>query len=240
MTNYQNGTIYKIVCKDKNITDCYVGSTTNHSTRKSQHKSSCNNEKAKDYNYPVYRFIRDNGGWENWEFVILEDYPCNKKKQLNIRERYWFEKLNSTLNSRYPERSIKEWGDEYYNRPEIREHIKQYQKEYFNRPENKQHIKEQQKEYRNRPEVKEHAKEHAKEYLNRPEIKEHRTEYFNRPEIKEHIKQYQKEYFNRPEIKERNRLKYTCNACNEELTLIKKNRHEKTQKHIKNLEKLNS
>ena len=222
MSNYQNGTIYKIVCKDGSITDCYVGSTTNHSKRKSQHKSACNNEKDKRYNLPVYRFIRDNGGWDNWEFVLLEDYPCNKKKQLNIRERYWFEKLNATLNDRYPERSRKESVNAYNNKSEVKE----YRKEYRNKPEVKEHIKEYHKEYFNRPEVK----EHRKEYRNRPEVKEHKKEYRNRPEVKEHIKEYNKEY---------NKLKYTCVACNCELTLVNKNRHGKSQKHITNLEKLN-
>jgi hypothetical protein len=201
MSNYQNGTIYKICCKDKDITDCYVGSTTNHSKRKSAHKSSCNNEKSKRYNFPVYRFIRDNGGWDNWEFVLLEDYPCNKKKQLNIRERYWFELLNASLNSNYPDRSKKEYRKEYYNRPENKECIKEKNKEYYNIPENK---------------------EHRKDYLNRPEVKEHR---------KEQAKQYNKES---------GKIKYTCNVCNCELTLVNKNRHEKLQKHIKNLEKLKS
>merc|ERR1712074_213099 len=100
MSNYENGTIYKIVCKDPKITDCYVGSTTSHLKRKSKHKYDCNNEKSENYNFPVYRFIRDNGGWENWEFVLLEDYPCKTKKQLNIRERFWFEKLGAKLNDK--------------------------------------------------------------------------------------------------------------------------------------------
>jgi len=97
--NYQNGTIYKISCKDESITDCYVGSTISHLKRKSFHKANCNDKTRKEYNYPVYRFIRDNGGIDNWEFILLEDYPCRNKKQLNIRERFWFEKLGATLNS---------------------------------------------------------------------------------------------------------------------------------------------
>jgi hypothetical protein len=201
MSIYQNGTIYKIVCKDKDITDCYVGSTTNHSKRKSKHKSDCNNEKSKFYNFPVYRFIRDNGGWDNWEFVLLEDYPCNKKKQLNIRERYWFEKLNASLNSQYPERSPKEYHKEYYGKTEV---------------------KEQQKEYYNRPEVKQHKKEYNKEFYNRPEVKEY---------YKEYRKEYYKEYRNRPEVKERKKILIHCNVCNEDIRLSNKSRHEKSKKH---------
>ena len=182
MTNYQNGTIYKIVCKDTSITDCYVGSTTNHNARKSLHKSTCNNEKDNNYNFPVYRFIRDNGGWKNWDFVLIEDYPCNKKKQLNIRERYWFEQFNSTLNSRYPERSKKEYREE--NKQEIAQKKKEYYQE--NREKNKQKIAQKNKEYR-----------------------------------------------------EKNKQKYMCIACDKELTFVNKSRHEKTKKHILNVEKLN-
>jgi hypothetical protein len=123
MPNYENGTIYKICCKDPEIKDCYVGSTTDHNSRKSAHKSNCNNENVKHYNYPVYRYIRDTGGWENWDFVLLEDYPCRTKKQLNIRERYWFEKLGAKLNDKYPERNAKEWHQDN------KEHMKEYRKE---------------------------------------------------------------------------------------------------------------
>ena len=104
MVNYQNSVIYKISCKDESITDRYVGSTTSHLKMKSRHKSNCNDENGKEYNYPLYRFIRDHGGLKNWDFILLEDYPCRTKKQLNIRERYWFEKLNATLNDKYPDR----------------------------------------------------------------------------------------------------------------------------------------
>jgi len=38
--NYTNTIIYKIVCNDLNITDLYVGSTTDFTNRKYNHKSS--------------------------------------------------------------------------------------------------------------------------------------------------------------------------------------------------------
>ena len=50
--------IYKIVCNDLNITDCYVGSSINFKRRKGEHKSSCNNPNSKIYNLNVYKFIR--------------------------------------------------------------------------------------------------------------------------------------------------------------------------------------
>ena len=61
--NYSNTIIYKIVCNDLNIKDCYVGHTTDFKSRKCKHKSVCNNANAKEFNYYVYKFIRENGGW---------------------------------------------------------------------------------------------------------------------------------------------------------------------------------
>ena len=45
MPDYNNTIIYRIVCKDANITDCYVGHTTNMVKRRQQHKHTCNNER---------------------------------------------------------------------------------------------------------------------------------------------------------------------------------------------------
>ena len=152
--DYKNSVIYKIVCKDKDITDCYVGSSCSPTSRKSAHKSTCNNEKGKDYNIPVYRFIRDKGGWNNWDFVIIEKYPCNDKTELRIRERYWFEKLQATLNDRYPQRSDTEW------RKNNKEQIGKLMKEYYE--ENKDTILQKvKKHYENN---KEQISKYNKEY----------------------------------------------------------------------------
>ena len=74
--DYSNTIIYKICCNDITITDCYVGHTTNFSQRKSQHKSSCNNENSEQYNSFVYKFIRENGGWDNWNMIEIERLSC--------------------------------------------------------------------------------------------------------------------------------------------------------------------
>ena len=44
--DYSNTIIYKIVCKDQNIKDIYVGHTTNFVQRKHAHKQNCNNNKC--------------------------------------------------------------------------------------------------------------------------------------------------------------------------------------------------
>ena len=52
--------------------------------------------------------IRDNGDWNNWEMIEIEKYPCDDFNEARSRERYWYEKLNSKLNSRKPFVSKKE------------------------------------------------------------------------------------------------------------------------------------
>jgi hypothetical protein len=95
--DYSLGLIYKIVCDDITVTNIYVGSTTNFTKRKSQHKSLCNKKDLK-----IYHSINDNGGWDNWSMIEIEKYPCKDKRELESRERYWFELLNANLNSHAP------------------------------------------------------------------------------------------------------------------------------------------
>ena len=100
--NYANTIIYKIVCNDINITDCYIGSTTDFTARKCCHKSICINQNDKNHNFNVYKFIRENGNWNNWSMILIENFPCKNKREAEARERYWYEKLNATLNSQRP------------------------------------------------------------------------------------------------------------------------------------------
>ena len=110
MVNYENSTIYKIVCKDLDITDCYVGSTTNFNRRKSEHKTRYNNVNDKHYNLKVYKFIRDHGNFDNFDIIEVERYCAIDKNDLHARERYWLKKLKSNLNCQIPNRSSKEYN----------------------------------------------------------------------------------------------------------------------------------
>ena len=165
--DYSKTIIYKIVCKDLLVTDLYVGHTTNFIKRKQTHKSVCNNENDKSYNYFVYQTIRDTGGWSNWEMVEVEKYTCSDVNEALKQERYWIETLNATLNKIIPLRTDAEY------RLDHKEETKEYQKEY--RDEHKEETKEYQKEYRD--EHKEERKEYDKEYQlkNKDHIKEQRN-----------------------------------------------------------------
>ena len=105
---HENTIMYKLVCNDLNITDLYVGSTTNFTKRKSQHKDSCCNEGSKCHHYKVYQFIRVNGGWGNWSMVEIEKFTCDDSNEAYKRERFWMESLNATLNCQVPSRSQSE------------------------------------------------------------------------------------------------------------------------------------
>ena len=96
--DFRDSVVYQIYCLNPIITDVYVGSTTNFTVRKNNHKYSC-----KKSCYKVYKFIRDNGGWENWNMVIIKKYPnLTERYQLLKKERKWIKKMNPTLNKTIP------------------------------------------------------------------------------------------------------------------------------------------
>lgn len=97
--DYSKTIIYKLCCLDNNVTDIYIGHTTDFRKRKTQHKSGCTSETGKKYNIKVYKFIRENGGWDNWKMIQVEEYPCKTKRDAEAREQYWMQELNPTLNS---------------------------------------------------------------------------------------------------------------------------------------------
>jgi hypothetical protein len=96
--NFENCIIYKLVCLDTTYPEVYVGSTTCFKQRKSNHKSKCYNENAKEYNYKIYQYIREHGGFGNFTMVEIEKYPCEDGRQLEAREEHWRKELKATLN----------------------------------------------------------------------------------------------------------------------------------------------
>ena len=106
--DYSKTIIYKIVCKDVNIKDFYIGSTTNFTNRKRQHKNIAINDTVKSHYY-VYVFINQNGGWDNFDMIEVEKYNASDHNDALKRERYWLEELNATLNAKIPSRDKEEY-----------------------------------------------------------------------------------------------------------------------------------
>ena len=105
-----DGIIYKLFCKDAD--EFYVGSSTEFHQRKIKHKSCCNNVNRKNYNYPVYKYIRNNGGYDKFDYEILELGEYEDKNCMKNRERYFIETLKPSLNSYIPNRTKKEYCDD--------------------------------------------------------------------------------------------------------------------------------
>jgi len=142
-------TFYKIF---KDGCESYIGSTTNYYDRKVKHKSACNNLKSKKYNYPVYKYIRDNGGFDTFDVKVIATKFCNKR-DAEIYEGELMKIHNSTLNvfRNYSEVDKKEYKKEY----DKKQHKKYYEKY-------SEKIKQKNKEYRdNNPDKK---KEYDKKY----------------------------------------------------------------------------
>ena len=91
--------VYKLKCRDANITEFYIGSSINYDNRKQNHYYHSNNLNCRIYCLPLYMFINVNGGIDNWEFEIIKEYKFITKKELNINEQYYKDLLKPQLNS---------------------------------------------------------------------------------------------------------------------------------------------
>ena len=133
------GHVYKLVCKNVDATEVYVGSSTSLRNRRACHKSACNNQNDKSYNLPVYQYIRENGGWANWDLLPIERVEFDFKFELHDRERHHMETLHATLNSHVPNRTQAEYNQDH------REKLKQKQKQY--RQDHREEIQQKKKQY---------------------------------------------------------------------------------------------
>jgi group I intron endonuclease len=133
MTDYSTCVVYAIVCRNDNVKNMYVGSTVDLDKRKREHKSLCYNKNFSSYNLKVYKFIRENDGFDNFEFEILEEVCCQNKQQLLEREKFYIECLEPTLNSEVPSRTHKQWREDNpeYHKKYREEHRKKIHQKFI-------------------------------------------------------------------------------------------------------------
>jgi mevalonate kinase len=153
--------IYQIKAFDKNLDFSYVGSTENFVQRKSVHKSDCKNGNKKASYRKIYEYINLNGGFDAFETIPLEEFKCDSKIQVRIREQFYINQLENKLNMIRAYRSVEELKEQkkdnnkkYYedNVEKLREHNKKYYKENVekireHREKNKEKIAESKKKY---------------------------------------------------------------------------------------------
>ena len=212
--NYSKTIIYKICCNDLNITDCYIGHTTDFKSRKNSHKYKCNKEGSKGYNSRLYQYIRDNGGWDNWSMILIEEYNCNNKLEALKRERELIEELKSTLNFEIPSRTNKEYRED--NKDKILEKNKEYYED------NKDKIKERHKIYRENNKDKEKERHKIYSENNKEKIKKYYED------NKDKIKERHKEYYEDNKDKRKEKINCECGSC---YRIDGKYQHFKTKKH---------
>ena len=178
--------IYKLIKKDALNDDMvYIGSTEDIKYRMSKHKIRCNNINSHKNNLKVYKYIRNNGGWDAWTYEIIDEVEVALR---NDAARYEGEyiikydainKLNvgvaGRTNKEYRKQNtekIKEYNKEYSNTEKRKEYIKQYYQK------NKEDILQKQKEYQKYEQNKERIKQRQKEYRekNKDAINERRRE----------------------------------------------------------------
>ena len=142
--DYSKTIIYKLVHKeDYDNVNIYIGSTTDFVKRKNSHKRTCNYENQKGHNDKKYQYIRGNGGWDCFNMIEVQKYPCNDKREAEAREEYWRCHFNSQLNMKRAyttdeekKQIDKERKREYREHNEYREYQKVYQKQYYSNKKN--------------------------------------------------------------------------------------------------------
>ena len=122
--DYSKCVIYKIQHKDNNDL-LYVGHTTNFTKRKNEHKSGVICETSNAYNHKVYQMIRENGGWLDFNMVVVKDFPCENNRQAEAEEDRIIREMKTTMNTIRASHSQKE----YYQ--DNKEYKIEYQHQYY-------------------------------------------------------------------------------------------------------------
>jgi len=95
MPDYSKTVVYQLKCKDKAVHYLYIDSTVSFIKRKSMHK--CNSIANKQTE--LYQTINQNGGWNNWEIIILENCKnCTSSQQSNEYVNKWYKLLKINKN----------------------------------------------------------------------------------------------------------------------------------------------
>lgn len=147
MVNYQNGKIYRIICNVTN--EFYIGSTTQAlSKRLAEHV-----DQYKLWQKGIVRFVTSFNILKNGDYsiILIENFPCETKELLLMRERYWMEQMPNCIN--------------LIKRPIVNDQEKKEKKEKY-KEENKNLIREYKKKYReqNKESIQEYNRKYLKKY----------------------------------------------------------------------------
>jgi flagellar biosynthesis GTPase FlhF len=190
------GCVYRLFCKDPDVTDCYIGSTKDMKKRMKGHRHDVECSNSLSYCAKKAQFIRDNGGWAKWSYEVLESLDVESREELRIMEQNWIDQIpTATLNGvpawlSEEERATNkiELRTRWYeaNKEKIREQKAKY------REANREKIMEQKAKYREAN--KEKAREQAAKYreANREKVRELQARWCeaNKEKVREQTAKY--------------------------------------------------
>ena len=138
--------IYMIFCKnyfeEDGCESYYIGHSKNMKMRKELHKSCSKNPNSEKYPYPIYKIIRENGGWDNWYVIELEEFECFSEKEASIKENEYIKIFEPDMNDRKAYISSEELKNLHKHYEKINKEKRKIQKaKYY--IENKEHKNEQ-------------------------------------------------------------------------------------------------
>jgi hypothetical protein len=142
--------IYMFYCEnwfeENGCKSIYIGSSKNVWQRMHNHRDALENINSKSKNFPLYKCMHENGGYDNWQVIILDEIFCNNLREAEEVEQKYIDLFKSDLNGKRAflsdEERIKKKLEITQNwREDNQIHIKNYNKNYHQKTyENKKEI----------------------------------------------------------------------------------------------------
>jgi hypothetical protein len=145
------------IIRHKESDNCYIGSCEYMRLRINRHKETCSNENSMGYNYKVYQFVRENGGWDY--FDIVEICKCDIDK-LRETEQYHMDFVKPSLNT----------INAYVSEEDRRQQMRDCKKLYHKKNQDKNNEKSREYYHKNNEKLKENAKKYREK--NKDKLKE--------------------------------------------------------------------
>jgi len=142
MPDYKKGQIYKIVNNEN--TNVYYGSTVEPLYKRMyKHRNKHNTCMSKNIGVDLYQC----------KIILVENYPCNSKYELESRERYFIENFEC-VNKRIPTRTEKEY------RQDNKKLLAQKTQKWYEKNKNKKKIYDKKYREKNKDKTKKYKKEY--------------------------------------------------------------------------------
>jgi predicted GIY-YIG superfamily endonuclease len=102
MPDYSHCVIYKLINIETREL-LYIGSTCNFNKRRYDHKKAVYNQNKRDYNMNIYSHIRELGGWDSVDMIMVEEFrDCQNDLQRRKKECEYIDQMKPKCNHNCP------------------------------------------------------------------------------------------------------------------------------------------